>query len=96
MATNQKKKKEMTQDTAQKIDPSEQLIPFTIPIDPAQSDSQQFYEVCINGEVSRYPRGEILELPRYMVEFILERDAIARENRKEYAAFSFGAGAEVG
>lgn len=83
-----------TKTTKPKTD--EQLMTFTIPIDPAQGDGPQYFEACINGEVSRYPRGEILELPRYMVEFILERDAIARENRKEYAAFSFGAGAEVG
>lgn len=90
METTQKNSKPKTAEKK-----AEQTIPFTIPIDPAQGDGPQFLEVCINGKVSRYQRGEILELPRSMVEFILERDAIARANRKEYEQFSFGVGAEV-
>lgn len=98
MATNSQKKKEKPQETApvRKADPSEQLMPFMIPIDPAQADGQQFLEVCINGKIGRFPRGEMLELPKYLVEFIIERDALSKANRSDYSGFSTGAGVEIG
>ena len=75
--------------------PENELVTYILPLDPSAGDADQCFVRSINGVFINIRRGVPVRIPKWVADYIDDRERLRRESIARARAFTEGKGKEL-